>query len=1316
MLARNIKIGSLVTLIISVLFLTSCTYTTPETENPNPGLESLSTIGIVQDGTLSIRKSFFGVEINQETNRVKNVRKTWLCGWAPVNQSGKYKNYGGLTATPYKSRHCNLEFHISKDGTSLEGREVNVDYANVVDWQLVLTIPIKSHYFYEKDVDSRGRELNKYKKVTDRKNWQLSPMMDLDIKNIQIHDLAKRPGIWGGSTLTSVSDVELEGKENANFFGFSGTQVSNWYGSLIQHEMRFNFLEFKGTPGFKKTPYHQSAAKHMNILHILGGKPDGLHEVNYAAHWDVQKPVEVCLNGFPEDSRNYKQIGHDVIDEMNKAMEKIGAVKKGQKAFVVSSKQPKYHYDLRCPSITWVNDPALSLRAPLGIGLVNADVRTGEILWGGAVIWGGLIDYIVNRDSESVSDAMTRNTHEMLSSIEGAKNNPYYQDIQNQLPLKKWSPGFKTLKDMNNFSMLSKPAELKTMLNEMISDRQKHLTSGISDEEKAKTESLIQSLSAIKSNGTMDQMINGGFSDGKDDLLGSFDYKFTNEDNYLNEIKRISQLSQTAAFSETEREFKQLAESSISDSVDITKLVKDFAENRGTLHDAGNLVENHYYTWQQATAKLSSLEKLAAAKSVIKNVTLHEWGHVVGLGHQFEGNRLPEKGSVPDSVYNYLAQEAKTMHNYSSIMDYQSGHTEVSLPYEKVKMQAQDELVLSYLYKQQYSTYSVGDKDFTFYNVPASGEIPTQFKDDGKEVVTTYLPQCSDMDAWLGTSPYCRRWDRGYDAPTIVNESFKEYTDSFISRMNSFTEATGGNPFWANYRLWSSTYNLMNYNRTYYDQMRYMLSNNDLYDSIFDKVKTDESALLSFSKACINPVEAPKGWEVNFTKLAIQPTAEEAGSLTLKGKQDAAGAFNQKNGISYGNLYSKYASLVKDVNVRNLDEGGYRSLEEKMNSEGLEFTELQKLCRASKKSLDVAKVLLSLKGPDRPLMNYDDAISPTGLRGGNATTDYSRLFGRYDQLGLLPIKIAALDVLTNTSSTMQYGWWRIGKPKFNDPNKGKFGYFSMYPEEFTDVIGTAVKNNMGFGGTVLQDSASMSISNLYMSYFLFRTFFMSNDGKVNGFKSNYIDELKNQTKFNVNVFPVLLESVTKPSEPKNKVFGFNPKIFNLAKRQLIDLPEAYVLPDRRAIIRGNDSQIIMPITKVRFLGQGAAYVWALEVTYDNASYDDQLEGFTVKNSISTLTNQELDKCMGGNSGLSSFFNSDEFEGFLVDPSIALDKEAQNNFEKSVDIAFDKYHGRDGLKPSQIGCEESEKGIGLISATALSLNGWIIPQVFDYIKK
>ena len=90
--------------------------------------------------------------------------------------------------------------------------------------------------------------------------------------------------------------------------------------------------------------------------------------------------------------------------------------------------------------------------------------------------------------------------------------------------------------------------------------------------------------------------------------------------------------------------------------------------------------------------------------------------------------------------------------------------------------------------------------------------------------------------------------------------------------------------------------------------------------------------------------------------------------------------------------------------------------------------------------------------------------------------------------------------------------------------------------------------------------------------------------------------------------------------------------------------------------------------------------------------------------------------MGGNSGLSSFFNSDEFEGFLVDPSIALDKEAQNNFEKSVDIAFDKYHGRDGLKPSQIGCEESEKGIGLISATALSLNGWIIPQVFDYIKK
>ncbi|MCJ8275404.1 MAG: hypothetical protein HRT44_06810, partial [Bdellovibrionales bacterium] len=1059
-------------------------------------------------------------------------------------------------------------------------------------------------------------------------------------------------------------------------------------------------------------------------LHVLGGSPNGINQVQYAAHWDLQEPVEFCLNGFPEDERNYRQIGVDVINEMNIAMEKIGAVKPGQKAFKVSDRKMKYHFDLRCPSITWVDEPRLSFGAPLGIGLTNADVETGEIIWGGAVVWGGLIDYIVNIDSESASDALSRNLHEMMSQVEVPTQNPYFVDIQHRLDVATQnSPGFKTLQDMNHYGNFRNSAEIEEILTTALAETQRHLNEGslirsmpqvvdgvLQDSNGDRVVdygALAESLNGILSTTNLNQLKATISENHSDDLNEIFRVNLGTEEDHISNLHQFANLGTSAEYSQEDRQrLRHANQAQVGSDSSFASIMSDYNNRmRHSIPDLENTIEKHYYSWMSASAQMGPLEKLAASKSVIKNVALHELGHVVGLGHQFEGNRLPQRGMVPDKIYNFYAEEAKTHSNYTSIMDYQSGHTEVALPYEKVKMQAQDELVLAYLYKQEYSTYAAGDEDFTFFKVPPNGVIPDQVTDDGKLYVTRYMPQCSDMDAWLAYSPYCRRWDRGSSAPSIVEESFGEYTDSFISRINSFTEATGGNPWWMNYRLWSSTYDVMNRSRAISDEKRYQLSNNQVYSEVFEELKKDEEALLNFSKACINPVEAPEGWNTRFAKLALRPTPTAAGSITLRGMQQSA---------DYQSLYNIYKNVTSTMNVRALDEQGFMELEDRMYEQGVAFTELQKLCRASKKSLDVSKVLLSLKGPDHINMDYDDAIAPTGLRGGNARYDYSRLFGRYNQLGLLPIKVAALDVLTNTASTLRYGWWQVPKPKYNDANNGKYGYFSLYPEEFTDVVGTAVKNNMGFGGTVLQDSASMSIANLYMSYFLFRTFFLSNDGKVNGFKSNYIDELKAQTRFNVDVYPVLLDSVTKPSEPKNKVFGFNPRLFNFAKRQLIDLPEAYMLPDRRVIVRGNDSEIIMPLTKIRFLSQSSAYVWALIVTYDNASYDDPLEGYTVKNAVSTLTNQELDKCMGGNSGLSSFFNSDEFEGFLVDPRIAIDKEAQNNFEISVDEAFAKYE--DSMKPNQIGCEESEKGIGLISATALSLNGWIIPQVYDYIRK
>ena len=208
-------------------------------------------------------------------------------------------------------------------------------------------------------------------------------------------------------------------------------------------------------------------------------------------------------------------------------------------------------------------------------------------------------------------------------------------------------------------------------------------------------------------------------------------------------------------------------------------------------------------------------------------------------------------------------------------------------------------------------------------------------------------------------------------------------------------------------------------------------------------------------------------------------------------------------------------------NTEEMTDDEFEALEKELYGRGIAYSELQKLCRATSKSLDTMKFLLSLKGPDHVVIKNDSEVVPTSVIGAQATKDYSRIFGTYSQLGILPIKLAALDVLTSPSSTMSYAWWEVPKPKYSNPNDGKYGYYPLYPFEFTGIIETAVRNNMRFGGTAIQDSASMSIANLYMNHFLFRTFSWSNDTQERGFHSNYIEDLKAQTRFEVDLVPVL---------------------------------------------------------------------------------------------------------------------------------------------------------------------------------------------------
>ncbi len=1291
----------------------SCTYIVPEADNPSPGLEKQSVDSLVQNGTLSLKKRVLGYTKDPKTQQWVPGDKTWMCGWAPVKQSGQWLGAGGgLQVTPFSTMHCNVQFRVNKGGDLLEARTLKLNSLNDYEsWSLLFTIPILKHYFYEKALDSSGREINKYKKVTEKGNWLTAPIMDLNLKGIRFYH-TDQPDVRY-SDLNDVFDIEVSKNNKKQFLGFSATLVNKYYGSNIQQVYRFNFLEILDNPDFKKTPYHQNNSKHMNIVHILGYEPALKTQVNYAAHWDISKPIEVCLNDFPEDARNYKEIAVDVLREMNRALNNIedkilnnknlsDETELNKEVFIVSKKKYKYSYDLRCPSITWVDDPSLSLVSPLGVGVANSNIKTGEILWGGAVIWGGLIDYAINVLSESSSASATgnMNSEQKAHVLSKIKHKPEFNDF---FSFGTWtgffeglSQGFETQFNVRNLKenslALSQKLSNKQRLNDTISLNE---IKSVKDFENA---SLMQGQSLT-------------FQD--TDLLFNPGQLFDQKQDFLLDLKKRTNIDfADAAFHHTlPKALSYMHKPNTPKSVQSLE-----PEFYNALFDQEHSLGNQINGWQEKLSQSNYTQKVKAARSIIKNVTLHEWGHIMGLGHQFEGNHMPKKGMVPEKVFNSLDKEAQTNSNYTSIMDYSHGSIEIAMPYEDVKIKIHDELTLAYLYHQKYSTYRVGDEDFTFFNVLPNGIIPVETSSAENETYyTRYLPQCNDMDAWKQVNPYCRKLDIGYDAPSMVGENYISYTNDFISKMNSFTQATGNHPHRKRYYIWNQTYNLLNNNRTFYDKMRYLLLDTRLYSSVFENLVKDQKALMSFSKSCIDPSQAPsEQWSIDFTKLSLEFTLEykKANSLSELHKKT--------KDTDYQKIYRIYQSVLKEnsTNPLDLDNIGFKKLEKSLNKNNIAYTEIQKLCRATSKSLDISHELLSLKGNDYNTVDYNSSITPAGLYAAQAQRDTSRVFGKLEQAGLLPIRLASLDILTAPSSTMKYGWWNINKPRYADKQAGKYSYSSLYPEKFSEIIRTSVQNNMSFGGTKTQENPNLGIANLYMNYYLRRNFNQTNDENI--FDSRYLSILQDQTKFSLEIKPVLLKANTRAGKPTNLKFDFTPQIFNQANREYVSLDEAYLLPGKRVIIKDAGNQIFLPISKLRFINDEAAYIWSIVVSFDKDSYDNPLKTTSIKEMISTLTNNQLDNCISGPDGLGNFIKSPDFKGYQIDAGIKSSdsvSDAMTSFEKSLNNAFGIYDDKPNAPiPAYANCNEALEGVKLTAATAMSLNGYFLPQIYSLIKK
>jgi hypothetical protein len=798
---------SLFETILVVIFVSGCNLKKQAVEKPMENPENISKDFFVDPKTNVARTFIFGIQSENEV------------GWAGENYITHGMNFVD---------HANIVFDIQEN--DLIGKLVNPSFPdNPEKWEIAVTIPIISHYYYEKKKDDFGRETNEYIENTTRSHWSARPFLKLNLSGIQIHKYSYNP-TWYELMVVSMKDIEWDTK--SNFLGFTVTGQDKKYQSSMQANYRINFRAFEHNTNFKRTLFSDENYKYMNILHMMGQKYDGLKQMMYAARWDLEKSHEIVLHGFPNEET--KQIAKDVIEDWNKTFESIGAVKSGFKLFVVNDKIVQKHaMDLRYNTIYWVDDRRISAYSPLGVGLASADLRNGEIIRGGITLWGGLIEEYLNGNLSPTANIETG----------------FAKKIKTQF-FDRLNMNSKTVK-IPPYLVANRTRVSTTKIGTLIRDT---LTSEFNSKN-ATLEKTKPNGGAPSSDPTFElNQLNRRIEDATSDFIGHAEMMLgnyqTDLDRALNGNSLMSLLGLDMISSATQtlpEEFKYAHKTSNQLSTEIRSSTKykfdmdrTFADVAGDWSAALN---------QRTVGGKVQVNKETARRSLIKELISHEFGHFLGLGHQFKENILPEKGSVPDETYETLLKRSTPeagMRQFTSVMGYRSPLSEFLTPYEEIIPGPHDHLSLRYLYKMEVSTFVKGQDKFNFHKI-TDGKIPSEI--NGEKV--TYFPQCNDIEASYSLDPFCNRFDRGSNAKQIVQSYFNNLKDNLIQSYFAFSDQRKSDSYERDWSTWYRAMVNLGRVRLFYDYMR------SKYKNFFETISNDAAALTDFALTCNGDAKNP---------------------------------------------------------------------------------------------------------------------------------------------------------------------------------------------------------------------------------------------------------------------------------------------------------------------------------------------------------------------------------------------------------------------------------------------------------------------------
>ena len=1168
-----------------------------------------------------------------------------------------------------------------------------------------------------------------------------------------------------GASVISVKDEIMTEFNGRKYWAFTLKVTSPWWEDKLQAEYRFNFLEFGHQSSFKPVPFDNENSDNLNILHLLGKRVKGENAKLYTVRWDLSKGdrgQEICLFGFPTDDPMYKQAAVDAVEGWNDVFVKSH----GFRPFWVNTNpSQKYNLDLRCPTITWVSDMRRLRYTPLGIGQINADVRNGKILWGGAVIFGGLFRKYAKHYSPSDLagknfDSRTIPWDNVFDSEMNFAMEPAFFTNEAEIADMRTEPQMRGL--VHAMMMEAMPVD---QLNLVFGMFENIATSNLTDAkgflrklitvdniEELKFTGETESAFFIRQQATVEQKINDVIDSikqygSKEERLDAFLTEMPARDGVPINWVAILKSEASNAISDTQYEarkrikdtkdqfgkmsfaevalggFSQLASNDKHNKTGILANISgDHTSQQGQQEIVDNMkakiikekmtesVFDLDRTFEAMMPDFHAMTKEGLEKKeysdrlaqMIKFTISHEFGHVLGIGHNFKENIVPKKGSVPEIYYSggtasnglkfltgtdkpYMGLKGmadKYQSASSTVMGYPSGRVEAEIDYDDIHPGPQDYLSVMYLYKGQYPTYKKGDEDFVFFDLPSDGEIPKNAKlesdgngGDERDRITTYFENCNDYHASLMLQgPYCHRFARGSNATELMDNMFKSYNQNWLKRIINFAEASESSPWNLQYWLWDRSFATFSKARHFYDYMT---------EKYADRIK-----LIAESK---QP-------DKNLEEFYETCSAEDGHTVNSE--------------------------------VERIFEGS--------------DPEFRELCRVNGDAVKKIAAVLKDKGPDYTTFDHDSAADQVAsVRGGDELASrYARkgkFWGTWKQLGLLPAKYAALFTLTTSRPYIYWsgywsswrGWprWLWPIARYSLPGTAyKHIYSTLYPKEFTAAVADTVRHNLTFKSKG-DGTNSIKRSVLAMGYFLWRMKY--NNEYHRGYTREYLETVQNQNRFRINGWVVLIIKGEQHKINKDRLVRFDASMWDWGTREFLPLGPAFILPKGKLMLSPTDpNSFIYPVSALKWYADKSAYAIGIRVTFAEDKYTSLWTGSS-KIALKDQYQSVLRSCVHGSSidgaeesgnGLKFFFRKndefagkEEFEGFLVPKDIAGNPTRHDTFLESVGKQYAKYYasqrwGGADLSPKAETCLSAQDGVGLVVSSAVALQGWWMPEL------